>query len=196
MQKKFLFKTLLYLTIISIIWASKALYLEPLGKFLTYETALQPTPYTLILSGGHGNRVKKGALRFKENLTQNLIMLGGPSFNTSWAQIMKSYAIEEFKIPSNNILTEGKSTSTLTNATEALSLLKKLNQKKVLIVTSKFHTRRAYSIFNKVFKDSNIIIMITGAEDNINYKAWWNNSEMCEKILIEWGKTIWYWIFF
>ncbi|MFC1770631.1 YdcF family protein [Candidatus Margulisiibacteriota bacterium] len=161
--------------------------LKAMGNSLVYETKLEPANIIVVLSGGYGNRTEKAVELYKQKKGKKLLMTGNPIFSKSIPEYMAEYA-QELGIPSSDILIEKESLSTYDNAMNSAKIIKKLKAKKVILVTSRFHTKRSYWIFKKALKGIDIKIMVAGAEDHINYQNWWTDHEMSEKVLIEWGK--------
>ncbi|NQY74790.1 MAG: YdcF family protein [Candidatus Margulisbacteria bacterium] len=168
--------------------------LRMLGSYLVYETPFEEADVALVLTGGNGKRVKKGVELYHSGKVDLLIMNGGGGYMTQpFATRMKEYALS-LGIPEEDILMEIKSLSTFESAKFVLPMLQQLQVRKGVLVTSKYHTRRSYKIYEKIFRDSGISLYVVGAPDQINYQSWWKNHEMAEDILIEWAKTIVYWM--
>jgi uncharacterized SAM-binding protein YcdF (DUF218 family) len=90
-------------------------------------------------------------------------------------------------------LLDATSQSTFENAKNSLALLQTRMPRRILIVTSYYHTHRAYEVFAKIFKPANTEILICGSPDDINYENWWRDEESAEQIVLEWIKTAFYW---
>lgn len=61
---------------------------------------------------------------------------------------------------------------------------------KILIVTSRFHSRRAGMIFRRVFPDAQI--RMVSAPDPDFSRAWWKNKELAQNTLLEMFKTLYF----
>jgi uncharacterized SAM-binding protein YcdF (DUF218 family) len=63
--------------------------------------------------------------------------------------------------------------------------------RKVLLVTSDFHTRRALSIFRKMLPEYDF--EIAAALDSRTFGVnWWEHREWAKATLLEWSKLIWW----
>ena len=112
----------------------------------------------------------------------------------AWSEFKKSFLLKE-NIPSNNILLEDKSTSTLEEAKYSLGILKKYNIKSIILITNDYHSRRAYNVFEKIYKNSGIkIISCPAKSKEINIKEWWKDNYSSEIYFMEILKTIWYFV--
>ena len=118
---------------------------------------------------------------------------GGPMFNSSMAKFMKEYAID-LGIQKEKIVLEEESLSTMDHPKYLEPIFKNHNIKKVVLVTSKFHSKRVHYVFNKYFKNKSneIDYSVIYAKDNINYSKWWTEHESIEKVVIEFLKSIVY----
>lgn len=170
------------------------LFITDISNFLIFERPCLRADVILVLSGGVGERIEEAVNLYHKGYAPKILMGGGGEyFGRYYTDFMGEYA-NELGVRKKDILKERQALSTYENATYSLPILKELKAKKVLLVTSKFHTSRAYKIFQKVFQKSNIEIYIVGVDDEIDYQRWWQNHEMSQKILIELGKTFVYWI--
>lgn len=156
-------------------------------------TTSKKTDAIVILAGDTGERVREASRLFHQQQAHLMIISGNNLYGVSIPEAMKNYAIH-LQVPSENIIIESESESTLDHPKHLKPIFKAHNIKSILIVTSKFHTRRSYLTFKKVLKNENIDIFIAPAEDGINYGEWWKNHESAEKILLELGKTVWYYL--
>ncbi len=159
------------------------------GVFSTLVTEI-PTPRAdviVVLSGSTGDRVREAVRLYHEGVAPKLLMTGGPFFDTSMADIMAKYAVS-LGVPSENILIEEEALSTYTNATGSLPMLQDMGAKRILLVTSRFHTARSYDTFREVLPPD-MTLFIRGSEDGVEPETWWKHGEMAETELIELGKT-------
>jgi uncharacterized SAM-binding protein YcdF (DUF218 family) len=102
------------------------------------------------------SRVAQGIKEFKKSKNAKLILSGGyyrrierdPGFRE--AELMKEYALSK-GFSKNNILIETQSRDTLGNAYFTKPLVDSLPAKKVIVVSSKFHCRKAKYFFAFVY---------------------------------------------
>lgn len=165
--------------------------------FLVYESESFPNNVDaiVVLGGGTGNRVDTALSFYNESNSKYLIMTAGPLFDNSFAQLMKDYAINNGAAESSIILEE-KSLSTKDHPIYLDTVFKKYDCKKVVIVTSKFHTKRSYETFLNYYRNSDISFYMLSAPDKIDYSRWYKNHESAEKVLIELSKRFVYKLIF
>ena len=117
----------------------------------------------VVLGGGKElsvGRIEEGIRLFKQGIAKYLIVVAGKDD----APLMRERIVEEIKDLSN-VYIDDNSTSTVDNAYYAKRILVKLNARRILIVTSKFHLKRALSVF-KLFLRDGYEIEGVGVEDN------------------------------
>lgn len=94
-------------------------------------------------------------------------------------------------VPKDRILLETKSCSTLQNADFTRPILEGSGVKRALIVTSRFHSRRALATFRK--RNPGIEFGVVGAKF-----AWWDTAEGKKSedrfAMVEMAKSICYWL--
>jgi uncharacterized SAM-binding protein YcdF (DUF218 family) len=185
------FSTLFFLIIFAIFLFPTLLRYLALTLVDTHHPSLIKTDAIVVLAGDNGERIKKGVQLFQSQKAPLMIITGNKIYGISVAQLMKDAAIKQ-GVPSESILIESDSESTLDHPKKCRPIFKAHNVKSITIVTSKFHTSRSYKTFTKELKNDNINISIEYADDGINYSKWWKDHESAEKILLELGKTLWY----
>jgi len=62
----------------------------------------------------------------------------------------------------------------------------------VIITTSKFHSRRAHHIWNKMYKNKLRIYVAPAQNDPFNPEAWWKNGRQIRWVLSEYGAWVYY----
>jgi uncharacterized SAM-binding protein YcdF (DUF218 family) len=64
---------------------------------------------------------------------------------------------------------------------------------RIIITTSKFHSRRAKFIWKKMYGDQLTIAMAAAKEDPYNPENWWKDGRQIRWVLAEYGAWIYYW---
>jgi uncharacterized SAM-binding protein YcdF (DUF218 family) len=187
-------KTLVYVSVLCVS-VGLAFLLFPFAMRGVYRCLVTEIPTThadviVVLSGGTGERVREGVRLYESGMAKKLLMTGGPFFEVSMADVMTNYAVS-LGVPSRNIVQESRSVSTYTNATGSFPILHRMGARRVILVTSRFHTARAYHIFKQVFPPE-IELFVYAAPDGVDEREWWQHGEMAETVLIELGKTFYY----
>ncbi len=114
-------------------------------------------------------RVMKSVEFKKANPDTQLIFTGGPTTGgVSEARMMADIAIAQ-GIPSDSILLEEKARTTSENAFFAAEMVRRLEPKRIFIVTKSEHIEWAMPIFKKieVFKDAQILVCEVSRQQSI-----------------------------
>jgi uncharacterized SAM-binding protein YcdF (DUF218 family) len=83
--------------------------------------------------------------------------------------------------------------STREEAVDVLPVLKQRNVRRVDIVTSDYHTRRAGNIFRAQAPGLEIH-MVAAPDQYFTPNGWWKNREGRKTFLLEWMKTVATWV--
>ena len=67
------------------------------------------------------------------------------------------------------------------------------NIRKVIITTSKFHTRRAKFIWKKMYTDQLTVFMVSAKADPFDPQNWWKDGRQIRWVLAEYGAWVYYW---
>lgn len=169
-------------------------FLKKFAKGLISTDSLNKADAVVVLSGDSGFRILKAIELYHTGYANKMIISGNKIYNTSHPQLMSQLAQIKL-VPYHNIFLEEHSLSTWDHPRYIEPILTQQNFKKLIVVTSYFHTKRVRHIFNQYYKEKNVSIIVVGAYDGIDYNHWWKDHNMTEAILIEWAKTIWYFLF-
>lgn len=148
-----------------------------LGFYLSPQSKLVKSDAIIVISGGRTtNRADEGINLFKQGLADKIIFSGaalddGPSN----ALAMKIQALNE-GIPANAILTDEDSKNTYQNAINAKRILEEIGAKKIILVTSPYHQRRAYMTFEKVLGKSYQILNHSAIDDRWSKSHWYESG--------------------
>ena len=166
--------------------------LRQVGAYLVKTDNFQKADVAIVLAGCNGERIQKAAWLYHHKKVKMVLMSGGGVFfGRYYTDYMADYAVQ-LGVPRKHIISERDSLSTFESAVACKPVLRSQHIKTAVLVTSYYHTRRAYAIFEKILKGSGVHLYVIGASDEVDYKNWWKHHEMAEKVLQEWCKTIVY----
>jgi len=170
------------------------------GEFLICEDVRTKVDALVVLSGGAYDRGIEAARLYCSGTAPLLICPGEnlvPDFqavgtNMSEGELTRQVLLRH-KVLDTDIVVVPEGVST---AGEARAILKYCREHKiaaVLVVSHKFHTRRAKSTFLKIFKMSGIKVSIHGAGSSLYCETqWWMNSVGLQVVNNEYIKLIYY----
>jgi uncharacterized SAM-binding protein YcdF (DUF218 family) len=147
----------------------------------------QPTNAdTIVLLGGEPTYRPPRALElYKQHLASKIIVSGDGDGHEAKRWLAAKNVPEIF------IRTETKSENTKQNADLTIPMLRVQSARRVIIVTSWFHSRRALACFKKGAPEIQFISLPT-IEDRP--KPHWPNKYERKMVLLEYLKLAWYWV--
>lgn len=159
---------------------------------------LEKAQAIVVLGGDNptADRLRHAARLYHEGYAPRLV-LSGPALRTylSEAHLMATDA-EKLGLPKDAlILAPHQASSTLEEALALRPVLAQHNFRKIIVVTSNFHTRRARRIFRAVYQKQGTQVIVSAAPDsNFNPARWWEQREGCAALLLELLKSLYtYW---
>jgi len=85
-------------------------------------------------------------------------------------------------------------TNTWDEAQEVRNLVEHKGYKSVVLVTSKYHSRRAYLIFKDALKGKAAVISVPSPYDSSDPESWWKRDEDAKRVIMEYSKLlVYYW---
>jgi uncharacterized SAM-binding protein YcdF (DUF218 family) len=164
--------------------------LTQLGRFLILSEQPERANLILILGGDFwGPRVLKGAELGTAGYAPKIIISGPPYNNRPESDLAIQFLVEHgFR----RELFVGEPMSAKSTIEESIAVcpeLTRLGAKKVLIVTSSFHSRRANIVF-RLFCPGIQFLSIAAEDPKFQAEKWWRN-EQCQKLFFsEWEKIL------
>ncbi len=173
------------------------------AEFFTINSATKGADLILILSGNPQTRPAKAIELIKDGYSSKLMVTNEKVYAQKHKELIRSdtdLVLEIVKSSDLNISilpsTKGGATSTFDEAYDLITYLKKYKLKHIILVTDKFHTRRAYYAFNKIFakyKIEGIKLEIAGANNAIySENNWWTKERGISSYILEPIKFLFY----
>jgi len=182
-----------------------SIFLLPyLGQWLIVEDKLQESEIIVVLTGSVRDRILQAVDIFNEKYSDKIVLVNtnharhdiflerGLKIPPGSAQLNKMAAID-LGVPEENIfILEGNARST---QDEALILREYIDSnetiKSIILVTSKYHSRRSKTIFTKAFSylDREINIYSSPSKyDSFYAEQWWMDGNDIESVVLEYIK--------
>jgi uncharacterized SAM-binding protein YcdF (DUF218 family) len=163
-----------------------------LGFYLSPQDRLSKSDAVVAISGGETRSRALEAIRlYEEGWAPHLIFSGaaldpkGPSN----ARAMEQVALQA-GVPRSAIELDERSANTDQNALGVADIAKREGYRKIILVTSPYHQRRASITFQRVFGSSVQILNHSTTDQNWRRAAWWSNSYSRELTISELQKTL------
>lgn len=164
--------------------------------FLGPSDKLEKADAIIAISGGDTQARTNEAVRlYKEGWAPNLIFSGAAADpnSPSNAEVMQQGAIQA-GVPQSAIDVGELALNTIGNAEESAEIIRKNNYKTVILVTSKYHERRAALEFARLLGDEVKIIRHPAPNDkNWPANSWWARPYSLVLGGIETVKTLYVW---
>lgn len=186
---------------ILLVFIFKNFILKEIGNYLISQDSLEKTQAMFVLGGGAFDRGNEAVKIFEKGFAEKIICTSG-NFPRDYEVLGLPYA--ESDATKINLTRQGvpdrlttvirKGTSTFEEAEIILNYCKINRIKKCALLSSKFHTRRMRSIFEKKWKNSGVEFIIYGApSSSYNESSWWKDEDGLIAVNNEYIKLVYYW---
>lgn len=189
------------------------LFLAPLlAENLIVEKPLDKADAILVLAGSNTylERTHQAAELFKKGVAPKIYLTDDGEFagwskaeqrNPRFVELARDSLIAQGVAAGNIEILEPKVSGTIYEARILSEKAKTANLKSLMLVTSAYHTRRAFSTFERVFKENNQMIElgITSPPTGEQMPApslWWLSENGWSFVAGEYVKFVVYWVYY
>ncbi len=162
------------------------------GFYLSPQSGLSKSDVIVAISGGETQaRAKEAISLYKDGWSKKIIFSGAAEDKDSIsnAEAMQRIAIWE-QVPPEDIIIEEKSANTYENAQMVKPILEENDYKKIILVTSPYHQRRAYLCFKKFLGDGYEILNHSAKDSSWRRSKWWENKKSLYLTYTEFSRVI------
>ena len=147
----------------------------------------------VVLGGdGGGLRILTAAQLERDGYVPAVLVSGTDDFyNTPECELAIPFAVARGYPESYFRHLHGHYTNTADEAVAIIAELRNANVKRILVVTSAYHTRRASRYFTHIPGIEGH--MIASKDRYANHGDWWKNREGRKTVFMEWSKTVATW---
>jgi uncharacterized SAM-binding protein YcdF (DUF218 family) len=197
--------TLLIIILLLAILFSQQYVLKKIGYFLIFEQEPQKADVIVVLNGRDTERSLTAVDLYNKGYSNLIVMSIGykqPGSDEFWKRVGGNFngkvffqrAIEAMGVPEESFRFIGNGvTSTYDEAVATKEFLKKNGYRSILLVTSKWHSKRAYLTFRSALKNDEIkIVNHPSRYDAFRPDAWWKNRNDAEVVFDEYVRLIYY----
>jgi uncharacterized SAM-binding protein YcdF (DUF218 family) len=173
----------------------RAQILGALGAYLVQASPPEKADAALVLAGdAWGYRILTGAQLARDGFVPK-VLVSGPdgAYGLHECELAIPFAVKRGYPESYFVHMEHSARSTVAEAQAVLPVIRRMGFKRIIVVTSNFHTRRAGAIFRKAAPDLKIIV-VAAPDENFTTDGWWHSREGQKTFLVEWEKTLANWI--
>jgi uncharacterized SAM-binding protein YcdF (DUF218 family) len=170
-------------------------WLTELGKFLVRSESPAPADLVVVLAGDFGgNRILTAGDLVRQGLAPKAL-ISGPSeiYGQFESDLAIPFAVRRGYPASDFVALHNDSRSTASEAQVVIGELRHLHARRIDLVTSNYHTRRAGHIYRAAAPD--LEFHVVGAPDpNFTPDGWWKSRDGRKTFLFEWMKTVATWL--
>jgi len=202
---KLIFLIVVALAVIQLI-ASHQYILKAIGRYLVYQQNPQHADVIVILANWDDTivRARAGADLYKSGLAKTIFVPRMERMEGHEEIAQRGITIPENRdllitillglgVPLVAIETSGQEvTDTWDEAREASHFIEAKGYTTVLLVTSKYHARRASLIFKDALKGKATVISVPSPYDSSDPEVWWKQNEDSKRVIMEYQKLLVY----
>lgn len=206
-QKIYIASTLLLCVVAGVYFLSGRI-LEYLGETLIYDDPPVNSDAAIILNTGveYYPRLVEAASIYKKGLVKKIVINGNRKTDSlreleakgfkrccPWYEDTMSI-LEMLGVPKYDVIPVSAEDAydTVSEAEAVGEEIVEMGFKKVILITSKYHTRRAVHIWNEMFKDKLNIVSVSAKTDPFDPSSWWKQGRQVRWVLAEYGSWIFY----
>ncbi|MFQ5664121.1 MAG: YdcF family protein [Terriglobia bacterium] len=188
---------LLLSIVLLVVYVLRGPLLRALGDWWVVDEPLEKAQAIVVLGGDTvmGDRVRHAVKLYQAGYAPRVV-LSGASIRSyfSEAELMQREATN-LGVPAEHLIVARHNTqSTLKEAQELRRVLTEHNFRKIIVVTSNYHTRRVRRIFRTLFRRQGIQVLVSAAPDaNFNPANWWQQRQGRALLLLEVVKSLYTW---
>jgi len=153
--------------------------------FLTVDSGPANAEVMVLLGGGAHERYERVAKLFKDRAAPRIIVSGYGDCE------INRYLLVKAGVPAKAIQLENQSRTTRENAQFTVKLLREQKVKRVIIVTSWYHSRRAQACFRHCAPE---IQFVSRPSYFASARAEWSHNRIGSRIRLEYLKLLGYWV--
>ncbi len=182
-RKKWLLRVVLVLFTLLVLLAAAAL-LYP-QKFLCVDSGPVRADVMVVLGGGSHDRPERAAELFKERIAPRILVSGLGDCTIYRRSLIQA------GVPAQAIQMEDRSRTTRENAILAVNLLRHQGVRRVIIVTSWYHSRRALACFEHYGPEIQFYSCPSYFADT---RPDWVRHGLSHRVYLEYPKLLGYWM--
>ncbi len=190
------------------LYAVSGRLLTIMGQFLIFNDPLKKADAAVVLEDGleYYPRLIEAASIYKKRLANKIVINGNRKtdiirrlekmgFEGCCPWYENSMRILEMLGVSGKDITAISAEDAYDTSTEAGAVgaeIERLGYKSIILITSKFHTRRAAHIWKEMYKSNLEVTSVSAKTDPFNPASWWKDGRQVRWVMAEYGAWIFY----
>jgi uncharacterized SAM-binding protein YcdF (DUF218 family) len=170
-------------------------WLRQIGYALIHEDAPVTSDIAVVLGGDPwGNRIEKGGDLVRAGYVPAALISGPPGkYGEHESEPEIAFAVRQGYPAAWFIAFPNEARSTEAEAAAILGELRRRDLHRILLVTSEYHTARAFRTYQKIARQMRAAFdmrTIGAPEPDFQADSWWRNREGQKITFLEWLKTV------
>ena len=200
-MKKFVLLFVVVLILFS--WVVRHDILLIIGNFLIEQDPVEQVEHGFVLGGQAYDRSKEAGRLFEEGYINQIICVGGNVSGTfkvlklkyTESEVARMHLCKNLRIPKSKVKVLPESTSTKEESELILKYCLNNNISKVVVITSKFHTKRVANVFKNYFKENGVEVLVHGvSSSDYEEEKWWESEQGMLVVNNEYMKLLYYFV--
>ena len=164
------------------------------GSYLVQAGPPEKADAAFVLAGdSSGNRILTAAELMRQGYVRKVVVSGpGEVYGLHECDLAIPFAVKKGYPESYFEHAEHFAHSTAEEARVMLPQLRRDGYRRILLVTSDYHTRRAAKVFRAAAPDLTFFV-VAAPDPYFSADGWWHNREGQKTFLTEWEKTVATW---
>lgn len=188
--------------VLGLVWLAGGPLLAIAGRFLVAEQAPRKADAIVVLSGSVPDRILEAVDLYDGGFAPMIVLCREPenagfrALRERGATLPRIYQLNlsvasQLGVPETAIVVlERAAGSTFSEARVVLQYLAERGARSILLVTSKYHTRRAGMIYRHLAGGSIDVVTRPARSDGFDPDLWWRNRMSIRRVLIEYQKLM------
>lgn len=180
-----------------------------LGEFIVYDEKTAASDAVVVLNTGleYYPRLIEAADLYREGLAQRVVINGNRKDDVLRSLETKGFTrccpwyedslriLTMFGVPRERVisLSVEDAYDTVTEAAAVGEEIIRQGYGRIIITTSKYHSRRAHYIWTRMFGDKLSIYTVAAKTDPYEPRGWWRDGRQIRWVMAEYGAWIYYW---
>lgn len=183
-----LFGLLLLLAFIG--YATSSLWMAWMGRTLVSQDPAAPADIAVLLAGDmYGERMATAASLVESKLVPRVLVSGPHGVYGTWeSDLAIDWAVKQGRPREWFVPLHMDADSTVEEVNALIPWLREHQMKRIIVVTSNFHTRRSREIWRSLAKDFDVRLVAAPCRE-FDPDQWWRSRRGRKTFLLEWQKT-------
>lgn len=201
-SKRSLLRLVALVVVLAFLWLVSGPLLAAAGLFLVAGQAPRKADAIVVLSGSVPDRILEAVDLYTDGYAPSIVLCREPenagyrALRERGATLPRIYELNisvarQLGVPESSITVLDRAAgSTFSEARVVMEYLAKRGARSILLVTSKYHTRRAGMIYRHLAGGAVEVIARPARSDGFDPELWWQDRMSIRRVLIEYQKVL------